>query len=443
MDYKELSQQLVDRCLKKGASAAEVYLEIRRDLSVRVRNGDVETVQQSSGHGVGFRVFVGGRLGFAHCNSLSDGALDQALGTAISFAGRMTADENNVLPDDRRVTEVAGLSDPKLGEVGMQSKIELIKRTEQLALADPQASKSGGASYGETELEIYIANSNGIAKDFRSTACRYSVSVVAEKGDQKSNGGESCARRYYADLLPPEVVAAEAVRRAAEMLDPRVIKTQRAAVIFAPEAADALLGGILGAVNGENVLQGASFLREKLGQKIGAPDLTLIDDGTRPKGMSSRPFDGEGIPTQNRVIVDRGVLRGFLYNTSVAKRAGTQSTGNASRGGYDSLPGIGAHLFYMAAGTGDPAEIIRATRKGLFVKGVTGYGINAVNGNLSGGARGFWIENGASVFPVKDLTIAGTADEILNAIDLIGKDLDVDRYSAPTFRIKEMQIGGA
>jgi len=199
----------------------------------------------------------------------------------------------------------------------------------------------------------------------------------------------------------------------------------------------------MGALNGERVLQGASFLADKLDQKFTTGLMTLIDDGTITRGPGSKPFDGEGVPTQKRILVDAGVLKGFLYNTAVAKRAGVKSTGNASRGDFRSLPGIGFHNLYMAAGKNTPEEIIKATKQGLLLKGVTGYGINPVNGNFSGGASGFWIENGEIVFPVKGLTIAGSAFEMLNAIDMIGNDLDMNRsFTAPTFRILEMQIGG-
>ena len=227
------------------------------------------------------------------------------------------------------------------------------------------------------------------------------------------------------------------------MLDPRMVKTQKAAVIFDPDVARAILGGILAAINGERVIQGASFLKDKMDQKIACELLTLIDDGTKPRGMSSKPFDGEGVPTQKRIIVDKGILKGFMYNTIVAKRAGVKSTGNATRGGFTSLPGIGAHNFYMANGEIPPEEIIKATKTGLLLKGVTGYGINPVNGNFSGGANGFWIESGKIAFPVKGLTIAGTAEEMMNGIDMVGNDLDLNRsFTSPTFRIQEMQIGG-
>jgi len=443
MQYENLTQELVDRCLSGGADAAEVLLETSRQLNIEVRNGQMETVQESSSHGVGFRVFKEGKMGFAHSNDLSDASLNQAITAAVEFAGHMTPDEHNILPDDQGATPVEGIFDPDLAGVSMDTKIALITEAEALAMADPRISKSDGARWGEGEGTVYLANSNGLAKSYRSAACSFGVSVVAEKGEQRSSGGEYCSRRFFADLQSPVEVAEEAARSAWEMLDPRMVPTQRAPVIFDPDVAGSLLGGILGAINGERVLQGASFLGGLVGEAIASELLTVVDDGTLPKGMASAPFDGEGVPTQRRVVIDKGVLQGFMYNTAVASRAGVRSTGNASRGGYSSLPGIGPHAFYVAAGEADPEEILRSTPRGLYLKGVTGYGINPVSGDFSGGAQGFWIENGRLAFPVRGITIAATAAEMLNGIDRVGTDLDLRRTTtAPTFRIRDMQIGG-
>ena len=443
MDYKGLAEQLVSKCLKKGADAAEVYIENGRNLSIEVRKGEVETVEEAASYGAGFRVFVKGKMAFASSNDLGQKALEDAIGRAIEFAKITTPDPNNVLPDDKGMSEIGGLYDSQIVKIPMEQKIQLAKKLEQLAMKDPRITKSDGARYGEGEGEVVIANSNGLAKSYQSSACSLGVSVVAEKGDQKSSGGEFCGARSYIDLKPAEQVAEKAARDAYEMLDPRPVKTQKASVIFHADVGYALLGGILGAVNGERVLQGASFLGQKLGQKIGSELVTLIDDGTLDKGVASEPFDGEGVSTQKRIIVDKGVLKGFMYNTIVAKRAGVRSTGNASRGGFTSLPGIGPHQFYMVAGQAKPEEIIKATKIGLLVKEVTGYGINPVNGNFSGGASGFWIEDGKIAFPAKGLTIAGTADEMLNGIEMVADDLDLSRArTTPTFRIKLLQIGG-
>jgi PmbA protein len=442
-DLKTLAELLVNKCRDKGADAAELFIESGRNLRIEVRNGEVEKVEEAASHGAGFRLFVKGSMAFSHCNDLTDASLDNAIERAVQFARHTTPDENNVLPDDPAVTDVGVLFDPGLGRISLDEKIALAKKTEELALRDSRITKSDGARFTEGENDIFIANSHGLVKSYKESGCSFGVSIVAEKGEQKSDGGESCSRRFFADLKSVEEVAAKAAAEAYSMLDPRMVKTQRAAVIFDPDAARAILGGILAAVNGERVLQGASFLAERLESKIASELLTIIDDGTRARGLASAPFDGEGVPTQKRTIVEKGVLKGFMYNTIVAERAGAKSTGNASRGSYRSLPGIGAHSFFVAAGDAPPEEIVRATSRGLLLKGVTGYGINPVNGNFSGGASGFWIENGSIAFPVKGLTIAGTAEEMLEGIDMLGTDLDLDRiFTAPTLRIKELQIGG-
>ena len=443
MNYKNLTEKLVNKCLQNGADEAEVYLQSTRNLSIQILNNEIETIEEASSHGVGFRVFAEGRMGFSHCNDFSDRSLLETLKRAIAFARLTTPDENNVLPENILMSEVGGLYDPEIANIPMEQKIQMAHKLESLAMKDPRITKSSGSGFGETETEIFITNSKGISKNYKSSACSTGVSVVAEKGDQKNTGGEYCTRRYFSDLDALENIAAKASKKAWEMLDPQMIRTQRASVIFDPDVARSLLGGLITALNGERVAQGASFLRDKLNEKVTSDLLTLIDDGRREKGLASSPFDGEGVPTQRRVLIDKGVVQGFIYNTAAARRAGAESTGNASRGGFTSLPGIGTHNVYLEAGSMTRNEIIASTRRGLLLKGVTGYGINPVNGNFSGGASGFWIENGEMIHPVKGVTIAGTADEILNNIDMLGSDLDMNRtFAAPTFRISEIQIGG-
>ena len=443
MDLKNIAEQVIKEARKKGADQAEVYLVNSRQLSLEVRNGDVESVQEASSYGLGLRLIKDKKLGFAYVNDFRPESLEEVIRRALEFARAVSADENNVLPDDPGMTEVKGLYDPGLAQVPLEKKIGLLQEVESLALQVKGINKSAGASYSESEGEIILVNSLGLSKSYKASGCGYGVGVIAEKGEQKSSGYESCNRRFFSDLKPAAEVAREAARKALEMLDPRPVKTQRAAVIFGPDVAYAILGGIIQAVNGQSVLQGASFLGKKLGQKIASELITIIDDGTLEKGLASAPFDGEGVPTQKRVIVENGVLKGFLYNTYAARRAGVKSTGNAVRNGFDSLPGIGPHNFYLMSGRHKPEDIIAATDRGVLVKEVTGYGINPVNGHFSGGASGLWVENGKITFPVKGITIAGTAEEMLNGIDLLGNDLDLTRSTtAPTLRIKSLQIGG-
>jgi PmbA protein len=443
MDYIKLTRDLVEKAQKLGADAAEVYLRTSRNLSIQVRDFEMETIEEAASVGIGFRVLAGGRLGFSHCNDLSVKALEETIMQAIHFAKITTPDEYNVLPESTDFTQIEGLYDPAIISIPMDKKIQMAIDLERQAISVPGVSLSSGAYFREGDGEVFIANSNGLSGSYKTSSCSIGVGVVAEKGDQKNTGWESCTRRFFADLKSVEEIAAEASRKALELIDPVMIPTQRAAVIFDSNVAFSLLGGIISAINGDSVLQGASFLQNSLGQAFASPLLTIIDDGRIPKGLGSAPFDGEGVATQKRILVEKGVLKGFLHNSYTAKRAGAASTGNASRRGFTTLPGIGTHNLYVEAGQHTPEEIIKATRRGLLVKEVTGYGINPVNGNFSGGASGLWIENGQIKHPVKGVTIAGSAAEVLGAIDMMADNLDLNRSTAaPTFRVAEMQIGG-
>ena len=296
----------------------------------------------------------------------------------------------------------------------------------------------------EAKSEVFIANSLGLLKSYRASGCSFGVSVVAEKGDQKSSGGEYCSRRFFADLKTPEEVAAKAARKAYETLDPKMVKTQKAAVIFDPDVAGALLGGILAAINGERVLQEASFLGRMLNQKIASDLLTVIDDGTPsertgfgpvrrrrrhdPEPPHHRGRRPQGLPLQHD---HRQESRGQKHRQRLARRLHRRFRASART------------TSTLSPGAAKPEDIIKATKTGLLLKEVTGYGINPVNGQFSGGASGFWIENGKIAFPVIGLTIAGSAEEMFNGIDMVADDLDLNRgTAAPTFRIKLMQIGG-
>lgn len=443
MNYLSLAEKLVSKALKAGADAAEIYISAGRNLSVNILNGEIETIEEADSTGVGIRVIAGASLGFSYSNSLDMKAMDQTIAMAVKFAKLTTPDENNVLPGLSGIATVEDLFDPDIEGVSLDKKIAMALEIEKMAMSDSRITKSSGSSYGEGVSEVFIASSAGTARSYKASGCSLGVSVVAEKGNQKKTGGEYSSRRFFSDLPAADQIAAKAARKAYEMLDPKMVKTQKAAVIFDPDVAGSLLRGVIAALNGERVLQGASFLAHSMEKQFASPLLTIVDDGTRTRSMGAAPFDGEGVPTQKRVLVEKGVVKGFLYNAIAARRAGTVSTGNASRNGYSSLPGIGTHHLSLETGKSSRNEIIAATERGLLLNGVTGYGIDAVTGNFSGGASGFWIEKGEILYPVEGLTIAGSGDAILNSIDLIGNDIDMNRsFAAPTFRVKEMQIGG-
>ncbi len=443
MNYKELSEKLVQQCLRRGADEAEVFLQNSRNLSVRIRNGDIEILQKADSVGIGFRVIVGERLGFSHCNDFRDKSLNDTIERAIAFAKLTSPDEHNILPSDKGYTEIEGLYDPDIVKVSMDKKIDMALEVEELAMKDERITHSSGAGYGDRETEVFIANSKGISKSYKSSACSLSVGVVAQKDDQRSTGHEFSSMRFFNDLDPIPEIAETAARRAWEMLDPKPVRTQRASVIFDSRVSSRLIGGIIAALNGLRVVQGVTFLSDSMNEKFASDLITIIDDGTRVKGLRSTPFDGEGVPTLKRTLVENGTVKNFYYNTYAASRAGLESTGNASRGGYSALPGISTHNILVPGGNYKPEQIISSTDKGLLLNSLTGTGLITTTGDFSGGAEGFWIEKGKIQHPVRGLTIAGNAEEVLKGIDMLGDDLDMSRVTVtPTLRIRDIQIGG-
>ena len=445
MDNKALAEQLVKQSLKKGADAAEVYIQSGRELSIEVRNGDIETVQEAATAGAGIRVFVEGRMAFACSNDLREASLDDAIGRAIGFAKITTADPNQ-RPSGRprRRSRSPASTIPRSPRCPSSARSSWPRRSRALALKVPGVTKSAGSAFREGEDEVVIANSLGILKSHRASGCAFGVSVVAEKGEQKSSGGESCGRRFFADLKKPEEVAAKAAKEAVEMLDPKMVKTQKAAVIFDPDVAGALLGGILGGDQRRARPPGRELPREEARpeDRLRPPDRhrrrhPAQGPGQRPvrrrrrhdpEARHHREGRPQGLPLQH----DRGqARRGQEHRQRLARRI-HRPPGHRT-----------AQFLSWRRERPSPRTSSRRPRPGCWLKEITGYGINPVNGQFSGGAAGFWIEDGKIAFPVKGLTVAGTAEEMFNGIDMLGDDLDLNRgTTAPTFRIKLLQIGG-
>jgi PmbA protein len=213
-------------------------------------------------------------------------------------------------------------------------------------------------------------------------------------------------------------------------------------VVFDPEVAGSLLGNLCSAVSGYALYKRASFLLDKLGDRLAPEFVTIHDDGRMPGGLGSRPFDGEGLATRKTTIVERGVLHSYLLDTYSAKKLGLASTGNAARSVGDS-PSVGPTNFYLVPGTSTPEQIIGSVRRGLYVTDLIGFGINMVTGDYSRGASGFWIENGELAYPVEEITIAGNLKQMFAGIELLGNDLVFrGRIASPTVKLAEMTIAG-
>jgi PmbA protein len=446
MEYKEILAEIIKKSLKAGAEQAEAYLEENKELMIRVRKGEIEILKEAQARGLGIRLFVKKKLGFTYTSDFSLNALDELIKKTVFLAKNSSADDFNGLPEkieSSPETTDLRIYDSQLKNFPTQMKIDLAKRAEDAAFAaDKRISNSDGAEYRDEKARIYLANSAGADLNFHRTYVSLSCSPVAEKNGEKRSNYFWDAKSLLEELEPPEKIGRTATERTVRMLGSKKINTQKVPIIFDPFTSSGFLAGLSYGVNGDLASKNSTFLAGRLDQKVGSELLNVWDDGSLPKGLGSRPFDGEGTPTQRKKVFDNGVLKTFLHNSYSARKMKTISTGNASRG-YDSIPRISALNFYLENGQTDPAEIIRSVKKGFYVTDLAGFGMNIVSGDYSQMAEGLWIEDGVLTFPVSQVTIAGTILEMLNGIEMVGNDLSFrGSISAPTLKFSEMVVSG-
>jgi PmbA protein len=349
------------------------------------------------------------------------------------------------LPDEMVPAEEIdlGLHDPSVAALPPAERIEQARRAEAAALAVPGITNSQGASWGSGEGFVLLANTLGFMGSYRTSTASFSVTPQAEKDGQMERDYWYTVGRGLSDLDTPEEVGGKAAERTLRRLGARQVPTAEVPVVFDPETAAEILGTVFGALSGYAVFRNATFLKDRIGQRVASPLVTLVDEGRRPRGFGSRPFDGEGLRTRRNVPLEEGVLRHFLCDSYSARKIGARSTGSARRG-IGGGPSVGAGNLYFEPGTTTPEEILGGVDRGLYVTDLIGFGIDLVSGDYSQGAVGHWIEKGRLVHPVHEVTIAGNLKQMLLDIDAVGTDLEWRGSSAsPTLRIKRMTVSGS
>jgi PmbA protein len=448
-ELEKIAQRVVDRAKKRGAKQADAWAELSRESQVRVRDGEVEDLQQATSRGLGLRVISAGRLGFAYTSDLGPESLDLLVDRALQLAKSSASDPANRLPTAKVLSGRhgdQGLLDPEVIALSTEWKIDAAKAMERAGRAVDRRVKtfeSVGAS--DVVAEVAIASSEGLSDSYRSSYVALYCAPVAQSDDgQLQTGYWVDYRRFLKELQPPEAVGRKAAERAVRMLGAKKAKTCRVPVVLEPLQAASFFGGLLGALDGKRIHQKASFFLDKLGERVAPTSLSIVDDGLYPRGLGSRPFDGEGLPTRRTPLLERGVLKSYLYDTYTAHKAKAQSTATAGRG-YQSLPHIGTTTVVVeSTQTRPPAEILRGIKSGLYVTSMLGHGADTVTGDYSQGAAGLWIENGELAGPVQEMTVAGNLLMMLDSIDAVGDDLDMrGTLGAPTIRFAELTVAGA
>jgi PmbA protein len=442
-----LAEWMLAEARRAGASAAEVLGVAAESLRAGVRLGEVEKLKHARERRLGLRVFVGQSSANASTAELDRSSLRDFIANTVEMAKLSAADPWAGLPEPslhpRHLRELE-LTDPEHAIIAAETALAVAKRAEKAALAaDPRIRNSEGAEFESRTASVLFANTQGFAGQYAATSFSLVVMPIAQENGAMQMGYWYTAARRLGELDDAEAVGKEAARRALRRLGARKIQTVRAPVVFEPDMTAGLIRSIAAAASGPSLYKGASFLVGKLGEPLAAPNLTIVDDGTLAGRLGSKPFDGEGLATTRKSLIERGVLASYLLDSYSARKLRLAPTGNAARAVGDS-PTVSATNLYLEPGPYPPEQIIGSVKRGLLLTEVIGFGVNLVTGDYSRGASGIWIEDGCLAYPVQEITIAGNLKQMLQGVEMVGNDLHWrSSTAAPTLKIAEMTIAGA
>jgi PmbA protein len=442
-------QALADKVVAQAGAGEQVEAYVSRggETEVRVYQGDVEHFVSAQSEGIGVRVVRDGRTGFAYAGTLDPSAVDEVLAEARDNVTFGTVDEWAGLAEPDGVARTPQpLWNDALAGYPTAAKIELAKELERRTLALDRRLRADDSNYADAWSEVAVATTTGVREAGRENGCYVSVSTLADDGDETQTGfGFSVARDP--DAFDLDRAAREGAERATRLLGATKPPTKRLTVVLDPFVTAQFLGIIGSTLNGESVVKGRSLFRDRLGEHIAADGVTLVDDPTNPAAYTATEVDGEGLAARRNVLIEAGTLRQFVHASYSARRAGTVSTGNATRGGFAGTPGVGCLALQLQPGHRSQSELIADIDDGLLVQSVTGLhsGVNAVSGDFSTGASGMLISGGQLGAPVREMTIASTLQRMLLDIVEVGNDVDwlPMRAAGVSLVIRDITMSGA
>src|SRR6202521_5110234 len=438
----DLAERLIAAARSAGADAAGAVAVRSLSLAADVRDGEVEESERAEADDVGLRVFVGRRQAVVSTNDVRQDGVGALAERAVAMA--------RVAPDDR----FAGLADPDLlateipdldlldTELPSVGRLESLARAAEAAgLAVTGVAKSGGASASGGIAGMMLATSHGFRGAYLGSRHGMSMTAIAGEGTGMERDYDFSSALHADDLEPAESVGRTAGQRAVERLNPRKVETQRVPVVFDPRVSGSLISHLTSAINGSAIARKTSFLQEKLGERLFAAGIRILDDPLRRRGLRSRPFDGEGVAARRLALIDDGVLKSWILDCGTARELNLKTTGHAQRG-VSSSPSPGPTNLHLEPGSLSPQALIADISQGLYVTDLIGMGVNTVTGDYSRGAAGFWIENGERTFAVSEVTIAGHLLDMFRALTP-ANDLAF-RYgvNAPTLRVEGLTVAG-
>jgi PmbA protein len=437
-----LAERLIKAARAAGADTADAVAMRSVSQSVDVRDGAVEESQRSEGNDVGLRVMVGKKQAVVSTNDMSGDGVKALAERAVAMA--------KVAPEDK----YAGLADPSLlaktfpdldlvdRDLPDTATLEKIaRRAEDSGRAVKGISKSGGASASAGIGGMVLLTSHGFSGAYVGSRHSVSMQAIAGEGTGMETDYDFSSALHAADLDNPEKIGRTAGEKAVAKLNPRKVSTRKVPVVFDWSIAGSIVGHLVSAINGASIARKTSFLKDKMGERIFAPGINIVDDPLRKRGLRSRPFDGEGVAGRRMALIENGALKTWILDSATARELGLTTTGHAGRGA-SSTPSPSPTNLHLEPGKLSPEDLIKDIEEGFYVTDLIGSGANMVTGDYSRGASGFWIEKGQRTYPVSEVTIAGHMSDIFRSATPASNLQFRYGTNAPTLRLEGLTIAG-
>ena len=441
---RRIAESLVERGIGAGATAADAIYVGSRSSGVQVRLGELEDVARSEGEEIGLRLFVGQRSASVASSDLSKEVLDTLVERCLAMAKEAPEDPFAGLAPTELLHrgDLPFIDNEDSREPDPAELRERALEAENAALAIAGVTNSSGSGASTSASTLALATSGGFSGAYRTSGHGCSTTVVAGEGSGMQRDHAWHSARHLEDLEAPDIIGRRAGERAVARLNPTRPRPGKYPVLFEPRAGASLLGHFIGAINGSAVARKTSFLQDKLGDRVFAAGITVIDDPLRLRGLRSRPFDGEGLSVSRRELVVDGILQSWIAESASARQLGIQPTGNASRG-VGGAPGAAPTNLYMTAGSRTREELLAAFPEAVLVTELIGQGVNNVTGDYSRGATGFMVRNGEIAEPVAEITVASNLIDMFATLEP-ASDLEF-RYGTDTatLLVPEMTVGSA
>ena len=450
-ELEQTARRAVEAATAGGASEAEAWAEGSRSREVRVHDGDVESLTEASGRGVGVRAWIGTRTGYAYGTDLSEAGLAELGEAAVGAARVADEDESSAAPEPagEQASPIEGLRDDGVARTGTAEVIDLAKEVERVALGrDDRVTSVEEVVYVDEDTDAAIATSRGVSGTYgASVAYSFLQAMATQDGEVQTGLGFGVGRSP--GQLDAKAIGADAGDEAASMLGATKPQSRSCPVVLSDRVTASFVGFIGGALCADEVQRGRSPFADRLGDELASRALVLADDGTDPGGLASAPFDGEGTPRGRTPLVAEGKLLAYLHDSYTARRGGATSTGNASRSSYRSPPSVSPSNLMLEPGELTLEQLIAEAADGVYITEVAGLhsGVNPVTGRYSIGATGRAIHDGALGKPLREFTIAGDLLGTLAAVQAVGSETRWVPFggsvkTAPML-VGEMAIGGS